>query len=222
MSRAAKIGFGVLLALSLALACGLSIWLSCIHVVEGGERARRYLDRVAPIGAAIDRGEAPDALLLRELAENRVTRAYLFDALHERGRLELMPPEHASLEARAEADLARWLTYPTELDAEPDRMELVARAYIEEGAQGPMQYLAFRFTAPAGHWAADHGWMFGISGPWPLREGQSIEDHAGVATFSELEEYDDDRFRVMVAEMHGRQVSGTEIPTASIRVESAP
>lgn len=217
MNRTAKILFGVLAGASLLAACSCCAWLSCIHTFEAAGVEGEYRARVAPIDAALAAGRSPDPALVDELARDRVTRAYLAEVLEERGRTELLPPEHASIEARAEADLARWLVYPTELDAAPADMELAAIARLDDPSHGPVRYLALRFTAPPGHWATDRGWMFGISGPWPLEGAGSLGAITATGTFSELEGYSEENVRALVARIHGEQV-GSEIAGSAISI----
>lgn len=218
MTRWRWVGLGVALTV-LVLGCGCCGWIGYVNTVDAVAAEQPYLDRLAPIASALAAGRAPDPTTIETLAADRVSRAYLIDTLDAYGRFDLLPAAYASTTSCAEADLARWLTYPTELDRAPAEMELAARGYVDDPVHGPLVYLAFRFTAPSGHWASADGWMFGISGPWPPEGAPRRPDLMALATYSELDPYTDEAFRALVASLHEARVSHAPV---SVRVEIVP
>lgn len=83
----------------------------------------------------------------------------------------------------AQADMAAWLAYPTELGVEPDEIELL-RAIEVQTPDGPSDLYVFRFRTSKPHWAAKHGWMVGVAGPY-VRSDQPTAQGLG-HTFSRL------------------------------------
>lgn len=103
--------------------------------------------------------------------------------------------------AIAEADMAAWLAYGTELGAQPDEIELL-RTVEFATHDGPCDLFVFRFRTREPHWAAGFGWMIGVSGPF-LRSSQPTSQGLGY-TFSRLE-----RENAMTIEAHVDQLIGT-------------
>jgi hypothetical protein len=90
--------------------------------------------------------------------------------------------------AIAEAEMATWLAYPTELGAAPDEIELL-RTVEFESPDGPVDLFVFRFRTHQPHWAAEDGWMIGVAGPY-LRSLQPTTHGLGY-TFSKLDGEDE-------------------------------
>ena len=85
--------------------------------------------------------------------------------------------------AIAQAGMVSWLSYGTELGSPPDAIEPLGSVEVST-AQGPADLFVFRFRTDEPHWAADHGWMVGVAGPY-LRSDQPTSDGLG-HTFSTL------------------------------------
>jgi hypothetical protein len=82
-----------------------------------------------------------------------------------------------------------WLTYPTELAREPDEIEQVAVVTQEMAAPlGLVDYYVFRFRTLPPHWAAEQGWMGGVSGPY-IRAEEPTPNAQG-QTFSKFEPWE--------------------------------
>lgn len=222
MTRRLGIGVAVgCLLLVLSVACCFG-GLVCHSTITAANTDARYLDAVAPVEDALELGVTPDPAVVTSLCADRVTCAYVIDALSAHHRMDLVPAERASIEARGEVALARWLVYPTELDTPPSEMELAARGWVGDPSGGEVLYLAFRFRAPPGHWAEGYGWMFGISGPWTTDPARPIGDAEGTGSFSELEPYTDTNFRALVARIHEQVLLGRPISPGAVRVEIVP
>lgn len=102
--------------------------------------------------------------------------------------------------AMAEADMAAWLAYPTELGDQPDEIELIRT--VEFGTpDGSRDLFVFRFRTHEPHWAAGSGWMIGVAGPY-LRSSQPATHGLGF-TFSRLARED-----AMTIEEHVEQLIG--------------
>ena len=81
--------------------------------------------------------------------------------------------------------MVHWLTFPTELAAVPDEIELMKVVEVET-TDGPADYYLYRFRTFAPHWAADDGWMAGIAGPFSKGQLSTY----GSDTFSSFEAWD--------------------------------
>ena len=83
--------------------------------------------------------------------------------LKERNRLDLFPKELLTIERAAEANLAGWLEFPTELDAIPDEIEHVQRVAIPFDKDNSVYYHTFKFRVNEPHWLQK---MDGCLGSW--------------------------------------------------------
>ncbi len=122
--------------------------------------------QIKPLHDKLDREDddiAQDEII--QYAKNLSTREILFDLLIEYDRAELFPKEFYTIEKGAEAHLAYWLDFPTELDSCPDELKLVKKVIIERENQN-MCYYVFKFRVFEPHWAAKDGWMLGVVGPY--------------------------------------------------------
>jgi len=70
---------------------------------------------------------------------------------------------------------------------------------------GEVQWYLFRFRTNPPHWAADKGWMAGVSGPYPKDAGAPLAAPAG--TFSELEPFETKTPQAHVDAFHEGAVS---------------
>ena len=81
-----------------------------------------------------------------------------------------------------------WLRHPNELDSAPTQIELAGRIRRKPpGRDDEVEFFVFRFRVSRPHWAAERGWMAGITWPDPTAckpEGPAYR------SFSELEPYD--------------------------------
>ena len=85
--------------------------------------------------------------------------------------------------ARSPRPPSSWLSFGTELGDPPDEIELVG-AVEHRTADGPADLFVFRFRTDEPQWAAHHGWMIGVAGPY-LRSEQPTTHGLG-QTFSRL------------------------------------
>lgn len=140
---------------------------------------------VTPAPDAIDRiCRAPDVRdLFVRLAERR-------------GKLSAIPAKWRTPQMMAEADMAQWLAYPTELGQPPD--ELVLAKVVSREDQ---DWYVYKFRIGAGPFA-DKGWMVGISGPW--KHGTAEKSDRVSDTFSDFEP-----FEGKTAEQHFEEIRGT-------------
>lgn len=177
-----------LAALCAAVPAGAFVYWN-VWLPAEAQRARDA--RLGPVAEAYAAGRPPAPDDVERLAADRSTRADLLDLLAEHAATDLVDARWRTEEARAEADMVRWLHFPTELDAWPDEIELAGR-----GTVGEERWYAWRFRVHAPHWAADKGWMVGVSGPWPAVPA------ATTGTWSELAPYGDEAARTLIAERH--------------------
>ncbi len=124
-----------------------------------------------------------------EVASSHEMRRPLYEGMEELGRLDLFPDVQRSEEAFAYSDMVNWLCFPTELDREPDDIELMEVASVESGDEdGILNYYIFRFRTLEPHWAAESGWTAGVSGPFIRAESPSPDSPTD--TFSSFEPWD--------------------------------
>lgn len=134
-------------------------------------------------------GEEVGKVPIRSVAACDEMRGMFCSELQKLSRSALFPQEFQTQEAFARSDMVRWLTYPTELGAPPDEIELMKVVSIETGDSRTEFYL-FRFRVHAPHWAAKDGWEAGWSGGYdPL--GQPDASSPG-QTFSCFHPWDPD------------------------------
>jgi hypothetical protein len=102
-------------------------------------------------------------------------------------RLDLFPAAYYTQLAFAEADLVDWLTFPSELGCVPDEIELGLELKLTSDGEEFLAY-AFRFRTDPPQWAADKGWMAGVTGPY--QAAQAPTTHTLGLTFSCFEAWD--------------------------------
>lgn len=132
-------------------------------------------------------GKSVSSQVISRVASNASCRKQFYSSLRELGKLDRFPVEFANQSALAEADMVNWLLYPTELDSAPDEIELLSTVELPEGDDLSDLYV-FRYRKHPPHWAAEHGWMIGVAGPY-RRNDQPTPDGLG-ATFSRMESED--------------------------------
>lgn len=117
--------------------------------------------------------------MLERIGETPADRALLYIVLATRGLLDAFPARWSTQDALAEADMVRWLEYPTEMGFPPAEIALVERAQTPAG----IRYL-FRFSHPD---FLDGDWYVGCAGPYPTDGPPTM--HFGDA-WSEFERFD--------------------------------
>jgi hypothetical protein len=194
--------------------------LLVINASLGSRRQRKQARaKLAPVLDPLDAGQAPDPIAVRQLAADRATRNALYDALAERGKESLFPREFRTRPAFAEADLAFWLSHPNELRSLPDDMQLVQVVTLPTDV-GPVEYYLFRFRTNAPHWAADKGWMAGVSGPYPKDPKALLAAPAG--TFSELTPFDAASPKDHVQAFHEKAVARGALEEVRRQLQAQP
>jgi hypothetical protein len=135
-------------------------------VARGARRRDELILReLDPVCERLANGESVAPLEVAALCRKPQLRPMLHQALLNLGRPELFPAEYLHREAEAESVLAYWLMHPNELQAPPERVELVET--VNAAALGKAaQFFVFRYSMPAGHWAHSSGWILGLAGPY--------------------------------------------------------
>ena len=160
------------------------LWMNAIRGTI--MRNRELSKQIAPAITAVQNNHESARELVLAYAREPATRNHLFSKLAELGKAGIFPKEYRSIERIAESDLVRWLTHPNELGSAPDEIELARRVEVQDDEKSGCCFL-FRFRIHSPHWAADHGWMAGIAGPFWDDEP---EPGTSRETFSELTPYD--------------------------------
>lgn len=123
-----------------------------------------------------------------QIAASAETRNWLYQRLNELGRQDLFPGQFRNQQAFAESDMVGWLIFPTELARVPDEIELMKIVSIDTPRNGSLDYYVFRFRTYPPHWAADDGWIAGVSGPFLRKDAPSTIAHGD--TFSSFNAWD--------------------------------
>lgn len=150
-------------------------------------RDRRIEDLIAPALQALEGGSGDALDLVQQCAKAPATRNSIRWELKERGKEHLFPEEYKTLAMVAESDLVRWLMHGNELGDIPDCI-LLANEIRVPTDQGEATVFLFKFRAAPSHWAAERGWMAGISGPFWDHEK---DVYYALHSFSELTPYAD-------------------------------
>ncbi len=131
-------------------------------------------------------GQEVSSAAIEQIAASAEYRNSLYETLVKIGRTDLMPATFVDQGKFAESNMVRWLAYPTELDRTPHEIELMETFDSPDGAQ---RYYLFRFRTREPHWAAEDGWMAGLSGPFEVAKMPTTE--AGGDTFSTFTKWDE-------------------------------
>lgn len=82
------------------------------------------------------------ASVIREMAEDLSYAELTYCELAKHGRLSLYPDEYSSDEYLAKSEMVHWLVYPTELNKQPDEIELVGKV-----AKKKTEYYIFKYKS---------------------------------------------------------------------------
>jgi hypothetical protein len=139
--------------------------------VERGARQRddAIIAELEPIGAPLYAGDSVPPETVAAMAEKWHVRPLLYYILKDVEKLDIFPEHLRSEEAQAEGALVYWMLHPNELQASPEKLEHVEKVVRTLDGQTANFYV-MRYKMPAGHWAADDGWMLGLAGPFFANE----------------------------------------------------
>jgi len=135
---------------------------------------------------ALGRDLPPECL--DRIAADPSTRLDLYEHLQKLGQSQLFPPAYHTQLHFAEAQMVRWLCFPTEMGKPPDRIECIASREVTTAGRRGRVYL-FRYF----YEDDDSGWMVGLSGPQPSDPAQvSSQGHLTFSHFHKLDEMSTD------------------------------
>ncbi len=142
------------------------LWWRYTSVARGArQRDEKILQIIDPIGEKLASGQQLTEEEIEGVANISYARPFLYEALKHFERLDLFPEQYKTPEAQAESILALWMMHPNEYQDAPEKIELVEKVTrnldTEEG-----DFYVFKFQLPEGHWAAEDGWILGLSGPF--------------------------------------------------------
>lgn len=147
------------------------------------------MDKLKPISDALENNVEPDINLIRHLATDPIVRNELYNTLKKYDKTDLFPEKYRNKKYYTESDLVLWLSHPNELRQAPDEIELMEVIRAGSIAEiGEIEYYLFRFRTEPPNFAADTGWMAGVSGPYLIDDNAPLITPPG--TFSEFEAYD--------------------------------
>ena len=126
------------------------------------------------ISTLLDAGQTVPSNVIVSLANDIVYADMTYALLQQHGLTSLFPAELATPEYLAKSDLVHWLTYPTELGKQPDKIEYLGKVKKKE------DYHVFRYTSDSDNLGDDlkGKWLIG----WANDEG---------GTFSNFDLYSD-------------------------------
>jgi hypothetical protein len=153
-----------ILAVIVVVLAGFAYWRWIAAKQRTNERDEVLLARLESVGKRLDAGESVSHAEIEELAAKPENRYVLYPALRQMGRDQLLPLKYDTTIAQGEAALAFWLMHPDQLKAAPEKIELV-ETVMSEVAGSHAEFHVYRYRMPAGHPAADQGWILGVTGP---------------------------------------------------------
>jgi len=103
---------------------------------------------------------------LEAVASSHIVRITFWEYLHELRMESLMPRNWAAPQELAASALSRWLSFPTELNAIPEEIELMKTFRVLGDAGALMEAYLFRFREFPKPWEHGEGWMAGVAGPF--------------------------------------------------------
>ncbi|SKC77536.1 hypothetical protein [Ohtaekwangia koreensis] len=107
------------------------------------------------------------------LVKNPSLRHAVLRVLELHKRMDLFPALYFTAEKAGESFLVNWLEFPTELGSAPDEIEFLANVTIDDEGE-TVDYYVYKFKTNPPHWAAQHGWMTGVTGPY-LKDNSPYE-----------------------------------------------
>ncbi len=126
--------------------------------------------------------------IFKSIAKDNEMRKWLFEFAQENNLLSRINEPNFTQEKLAESDMVNWLIYPTELGAAPDQIEL--KEIITMGDESEIQdFYLFRYKVNPPHWAAEDGWMAGLSGYYIRSEAPTVNPYG--YTFSTFTKWDE-------------------------------
>lgn len=123
----------------------------------------------------------PPDIIIR-LSSLPQTRNKIITAMEHHGLIEAVPAEYRTTLAIAESTFVEWLMFPTELASVPDEIALEEQVVIQDASNTKNDFYVFKFRTNPPNFAADQGWLLGISGPY--KHDCIPDENSGGLTFS--------------------------------------
>lgn len=175
-----------------ALYLDLLGYLSGKETIQFLRNALKYSDprlKYFAVVSLLRLGQPVAAKHITEVAASAEIRGHFFNELGKMGKNHLFPKKFKNQKALAETNMVSWLTYPTELGRVPDEIELmnIISTKLEDSSEIADYYIyRFRNFKPGAF--GKKGWLAGISGPYLLNTGLSVD--SATDTFSCFESWD--------------------------------
>lgn len=181
MKTALKI-FGICAGLFIAFV----IWRFTSVFRGARQRDEKLIAAIEPIGKRLEAGEPVSPNEIADLAARPELRFMLFAALREWKRPDLLPTNYSSTISQGESALVYWMMHPNELQAAPEKIELLET--MKRPADGQeMEFRVYRYRMPTGHWAAKDGWLLGVVGPMKVTTEPYTDRPAAFSRVSDVE-----------------------------------
>jgi hypothetical protein len=128
------------------------------------------------------RDQSVDPQILDSVVRRPDLRAALWDALRKADKLAAFPSDYRNEQALAEAEMVKWLEFPTEMGQPPEEIELLKVHEHDDPNEGRVHCYFFKFRHSD---FLEGKWLVGMAGPY--RAGAPPTMYAG-GTFSHFQE----------------------------------
>ncbi|MDR1270494.1 MAG: hypothetical protein LBK82_13310, partial [Planctomycetaceae bacterium] len=152
-----------------------------------------YLDSKDPklvffaIKSLLTKSSKVDEKYFEFVAQDNEMRLWLFELLEEQNKLSLFPEKYKVQDELAKSAMVNWLIFPTELGTAPDEI-ILENVFKFETKESIIEYFLFKFKTNPPHWAAEDGWMAGVSGPFNKNNYPTTKPRTG--TFSSFDSWE--------------------------------
>lgn len=132
--------------------------------------------RYYALDTLLQSGAQPPAQAIRALADDLVYACLTHAALKRHGKSNLFPKELDNPEYLAKSDLTHWLTYPTELNKQPDETELLGSVNVKK-----QTYYVFKFKSDSDNLSDElkNKWLIG----WSADGGNTFSNFDPLSAF---------------------------------------
>lgn len=132
-----------------------------LNMLEKVMKLKINVVRYFALDTLFSNGRNVSGEIIKELAQDLSYAQLTYDTLKKHSKQNLFPKEYANSEYLAKSDLVRWLTYPTELNKEPDEISLIGITKVKKET-----FYVFKFKSDSDNLSDDlkNVYLIGWSG----------------------------------------------------------